>query len=73
MLMLPLREHPQLSRSTTPTTISTAGSEGALNLLPIYADHILFPTITDSGFKTEIHHITGEGEGMYRRGRIWDF
>ena len=41
--------------------------------MPIYADHILFPTITDSGFKTEIHHITGKGEGMQKRGRVGDF
>lgn len=33
----------------TAYTLSTAGSEGALNLLPIFADHVLFPTLTDSG------------------------
>jgi Zn-dependent M16 (insulinase) family peptidase len=43
-------------------TISTAGSEGFLNLLPVYLDHILRPTITESAFNTEVHHITGEGE-----------
>ena len=31
-------------------------------MLPIYLDHILYPTITDSGFYTEIHHINGDGE-----------
>jgi Zn-dependent M16 (insulinase) family peptidase len=25
-------------------------------------DHILFPTITDAGFVTEVHHINGTGE-----------
>ena len=66
--------NPQLPDHTC-YTLSTAGSEGALNLLPIYADHILFPTITDSGsgFKTEIRHITGKGEGMQKRGRVGDF
>ncbi|KAI8973781.1 Metalloenzyme, LuxS/M16 peptidase-like protein [Mycotypha africana] len=43
-------------------TITTAGSKGFLNLLPIYIDHILYPTLTDSGYHTEVHHITGEGE-----------
>ena len=27
-------------------TLTTAGSEGFLNLLPIYLDHILYPTLT---------------------------
>ncbi|CEI87571.1 hypothetical protein RMCBS344292_01981 [Rhizopus microsporus] len=43
-------------------TILTAGSKGFLNLLPIYLDHILYPTLTDSGFYTEVHHINGKGE-----------
>mmetsp|Transcript_23076 Transcript_23076/g.64999 ORF Transcript_23076/g.64999 Transcript_23076/m.64999 type:complete len:1253 (+) Transcript_23076:22-3780(+) len=42
-------------------TVDTAGSEGFLNILPIYLDHVLFPTLTDSGFITEVHHVTGEG------------
>ncbi|XP_046995924.1 uncharacterized protein C05D11.1-like isoform X1 [Schistocerca americana] len=43
-------------------TMTTAGSEGFLTLMPIYLDHILYPTLTDSGFITEVHHITEEGE-----------
>ena len=35
-------------------TVSCAGSEGFLNLLSIYMDHILYPTITDSAFYTEV-------------------
>lgn len=31
-------------------TMTTAGSEGFLNLLPIYLDHILYPTVTVSLF-----------------------
>ena len=27
-------------------TMTTAGSEGFLNLLPIYLDHVLHPTLT---------------------------
>ena len=30
-------------------TMTTAGSQGFLNLLPIYLDHILYPTITPEG------------------------
>lgn len=30
-------------------TVSTAGSEGFLNLLPIYLEHVLYPTLTVSG------------------------
>ncbi|XP_046677319.1 uncharacterized protein C05D11.1-like [Homalodisca vitripennis] len=43
-------------------TMTTAGSEGFLSLIPIYLDHILYPTLTDSGFTTEVHHVTGDGE-----------
>uniref|UniRef100_A0A182JL08 Uncharacterized protein n=1 Tax=Anopheles atroparvus TaxID=41427 RepID=A0A182JL08_ANOAO len=49
-------------RDHTCYTMTTAGSEGFLALLPVYLDHILYPTLTDSGFITEVHHITGEGE-----------
>lgn len=43
-------------------TITTAGSQGFLNLLPIYVDHILYPTLTETGYHTEVHHINGKGE-----------
>ncbi|XP_003399672.2 uncharacterized protein C05D11.1 [Bombus terrestris] len=43
-------------------TMTTAGSEGFLSLMPIYLDHILYPTLKDSGFLTEVHHINGKGE-----------
>lgn len=33
----------------TAYTVSTAGEQGFLQLLPIYVDHILFPTITNAG------------------------
>ena len=38
----------------TAYTISTAGEQGFLQLLPIYVDHILYPTLTDAGFVTEV-------------------
>jgi Zn-dependent M16 (insulinase) family peptidase len=34
----------------TAFTVSTAGEQGFLQLLPIYIDHILFPTITNAGY-----------------------
>ncbi len=43
-------------------TMTTVGSEGFLNMLPVYLDHILFPTLTESGYVTEVHHVNGEGE-----------
>jgi Zn-dependent M16 (insulinase) family peptidase len=46
----------------TAYTIETVGQEGFLRLLPIFVDHILHPTMTDSGCYTEVHHINGKGE-----------
>ncbi|XP_031560013.1 uncharacterized protein C05D11.1-like [Actinia tenebrosa] len=43
-------------------TIETAGSEGFINLLPIYLDHVLYATLTESAYVTEVHHVNGEGE-----------
>ncbi|XP_058458892.1 uncharacterized protein C05D11.1-like [Malaya genurostris] len=43
-------------------TMTTAGSGGFLSLLPIYLDHILYPTLTDSAFMIEVHHVSEEGE-----------
>lgn len=42
--------------------LTTAGSDGFLQLLPVYADHVLYPTLTDSGFYTEVHHVNQNGE-----------
>lgn len=41
----------------TAYTIETAGKQGFLQFLPIYVDHILYPTMTNTGFVTEVHHI----------------
>ena len=38
----------------TAYTLSTAGSQGFLQMLPIYLDHILYPTLRNSGFITEV-------------------
>ncbi|KAH7931086.1 hypothetical protein BV22DRAFT_1027850 [Leucogyrophana mollusca] len=46
----------------TAYTASTAGGQGFLQLLPIYVDHILYPTMTKAAFVTEVHHINPKGE-----------
>jgi len=46
----------------TAYTMTTAGSGGFRNLLPIYLDHVLYPTLIPSAYVTEVHHINGEGE-----------
>ncbi|ORY87561.1 Metalloenzyme, LuxS/M16 peptidase-like protein [Protomyces lactucae-debilis] len=46
----------------TAYTIETVGQEGFLRLLPIFVDHILYPTMTASGCYTEVYHINGKGE-----------
>lgn len=38
----------------TSYTVSTAGEQGFLQLLPIYVDHILYPTLTDAAFVIEV-------------------
>ncbi|KAK4537083.1 hypothetical protein CDCA_CDCA11G3108 [Cyanidium caldarium] len=43
----------------TAYTVTTAGARGFLQLLPIYLDHVLFPTLTDAAFDTEVHHLVG--------------
>ncbi|KAH9941151.1 Metalloenzyme, LuxS/M16 peptidase-like protein [Epithele typhae] len=45
----------------TTYTICTAGEQGFLQLLPVYVDHILYPTLTDAAFLTEVHHVDGNG------------
>ncbi|POY70063.1 hypothetical protein BMF94_6950 [Rhodotorula taiwanensis] len=46
----------------TTYTVATAGEQGFLSILPVYLDHILYPTITSEGFVTEVHNINGKGE-----------
>ncbi|KAI6005289.1 Metalloenzyme, LuxS/M16 peptidase-like protein [Pisolithus orientalis] len=46
----------------TAYTSSTAGDQGFLQLLPVFLDHILYPTMVKSAFLTEVYHINGKGE-----------
>lgn len=43
-------------------TLTTAGYEGFLQMLPVYVDHILFPLNTNESFTTEVMHIDGNGK-----------
>ena len=45
-------------------TITTAGSEGFIRMLPTYVDHILYPNLSDTAFTTEVHHVTEKGESQ---------
>lgn len=45
----------------TAYTLETAGWEGFSQILPVYLEHIILPTITDEGIVTEVWHIDGEG------------
>ncbi len=45
----------------TAYTLETAGWEGFAQILPVYLEHVIFPTLTDAGCYTEVHHVDGEG------------
>jgi Zn-dependent M16 (insulinase) family peptidase len=45
----------------TAYTLDTAGWEGFAQILPVYLEHVILPTLTDAGCYTEVHHIDGEG------------
>ena len=45
----------------TAYTLDTAGWEGFAQILPVYLEHIIAPTLTDAGCYTEVHHIDPEG------------
>lgn len=46
----------------TAYTLTCASADGFLRMLPVYADHLFRPTITDAGFTTEVYHINGKGQ-----------
>ena len=41
--------------------LGTAGWEGFAQILPVYLEHIIAPTLTDASCYTEIHHVDGSG------------
>lgn len=45
----------------TTYTLDSAGWAGFAQILPVYLEHVLFPTLTDAGCYTEVHHVDGTG------------
>ena len=45
----------------TAYTLETAGWAGFSQILPVYLEHVIVPTLTDSGCYTEVHHVDGTG------------
>lgn len=45
----------------TAYTLETAGWEGFSQILPVYLEHVILPTITDEAITTEVWHVDGEG------------
>ncbi|ETN38659.1 uncharacterized protein HMPREF1541_06696 [Cyphellophora europaea CBS 101466] len=45
----------------TAYTLETAGWAGFAQILPVYLDHLIVPTLTDAGCITEVYHIDGQG------------
>ncbi|KIW71936.1 hypothetical protein PV04_00162 [Phialophora macrospora] len=45
----------------TAYTLETAGWAGFAQILPVYLEHVILPTLTDAGCTTEVHHIDGTG------------
>lgn len=45
----------------TAYTLDTAGWPGFAQILPIYLEHVIVPTLTDSACYTEVWHIDGSG------------
>ena len=45
----------------TAFTLETAGWAGFAQILPVYLEHIIAPTLTDAGCTTEVHHVDGSG------------
>lgn len=45
----------------TAYTLETAGWDGFAQILPVYLEHLIVPTLTDAGCYTEVHHVDGTG------------
>jgi Zn-dependent M16 (insulinase) family peptidase len=45
----------------TSYSLKTAGWEGFAQILPVYLEHLVVPTLTDAGCYTEVHHVDGNG------------
>ncbi|EKX50036.1 hypothetical protein GUITHDRAFT_104433 [Guillardia theta CCMP2712] len=49
-------------RDHTAYNAVTAGSNGMLQLLPVFLDHVFSPTLTEEQFLTEVFHFDGDGK-----------
>ncbi len=45
----------------TAYTLDTAGWAGFAQILPVYLEHVIVPTLTDAACYTEVHHVDGSG------------
>lgn len=45
----------------TAYTLDTAGWDGFAQILPVYLEHVIVPTLTDAGCYTEVWHVDGSG------------
>ncbi|MCJ1309186.1 hypothetical protein MMC25_002843 [Agyrium rufum] len=45
----------------TAYTLDAAGWSGFAQILPVYLEHVIVPTLTDAGCYTEVHHVDGSG------------
>ncbi|KAI9201919.1 Metalloenzyme, LuxS/M16 peptidase-like protein [Polychytrium aggregatum] len=43
-------------------TITTAGAEGMLEIIPVFLDHVLHPTLRPAQFMTEVYHLDGDAK-----------
>ncbi|KAH6573969.1 hypothetical protein BASA62_002682 [Batrachochytrium salamandrivorans] len=50
------------SEDHTSYEITTAGSDGMIEILPIFLDHILNPTLRERQFTTEVYHLNHEAK-----------
>jgi len=46
---------------STVYTLESAGWEAFARILPVYLEHVILPTLTDSACYTEVHHVDGTG------------
>lgn len=62
---LSTRAYSELNAATytdrTAYSLESAGWEGFAQILPVYLDHILNPSLTDASCYTEVHHVDGDG------------
>lgn len=43
-------------------SVSSADEDSFLRVLPVYADHILYPTLTDESLRTEVYNVDEKGD-----------